>query len=237
MIHGAGPDHPWDAAVEGWLRAAPGPHVGWSGDVSSLIRALPPPSLVLHAANVLQGTEIHTWGCDVATIRWLPTEGGATRLTVAHFKDGGPTHDDALSRLGDVPGPLLLMLPKDFAAALLRELDSCDGLRVGWGAVADGTLLALLHRDVADGCQCGAFVPHLTGRHTYRTTPPRGHPRPAWDDLFLLCGSQLSRWGLPGWDDLIAAFHDHGILLTTRGRRSGRKRSARTIDAVSPPAC
>ena len=37
MIRRAGPDHPWDALAEGWLRAAPEPHVGWSGDVSSLI--------------------------------------------------------------------------------------------------------------------------------------------------------------------------------------------------------
>ena len=62
MIRGAGPDHPWDAAAAEWLRAAPEPQKGWSGDVSLLIRAPPPPRLVLHAANVLQATEIHTWG-------------------------------------------------------------------------------------------------------------------------------------------------------------------------------
>ena len=43
MIRGAGPDHPWDAAAGGWLQATPGPHAGWNGDVSSLIRALLPP--------------------------------------------------------------------------------------------------------------------------------------------------------------------------------------------------
>ena len=86
------------------------------------------------------------------------------------------------------------MLPSDLAAALRRELDSCDGLRVGWEAIADGTLLALLGRDTTDGCQWGALVPHLTRRHTYMTPPPpRGHPCPAWDDL-------------------MAAFHNHGIL-------------------------
>ena len=62
-------------------------------------------------------------------------------------------YDDALSRLGDIPGPLLLMLPTDLAAALRQELDSCEGLRVGWEAVADGNLLALLQRDAADECQ------------------------------------------------------------------------------------
>ena len=58
MIRGAGPDHPWDAAAEGWLQAAPESHVGWSGDVSSLIRASLPPRLVLNAANVLGATEV-----------------------------------------------------------------------------------------------------------------------------------------------------------------------------------
>ena len=112
---------------------------------------------------------------------------------MAHFKNGGPVYDDALSRLGDIPGPLLLMLPTDLAAALRRELDSCEGLRVGWGAVADGNLLALLHRGAADGCQWDALVPHLAGHHTFPATLPRGQPRPAWDDL-------------------IAAFNDPGIL-------------------------
>ena len=122
-----------------------------------------------------------------------PPEGGAARLTVAHFKSGGPVYDDALPQLGDIPGPLLLMLASDLAAALRRELDSCGKLRVGWEAIADGNLLALLHRGAADGCQWGALVPHLSGHRTCMATPPWGHPRPAWDDL-------------------IAAFHDHGIL-------------------------
>ena len=131
MIRGAGPDHPWDAAAAEWLQSASDPHAGWSGDVSSVTRAPPPPRLVLHAANMLQSTEIHTWGCDAATIRWLPPKDGGTRLTVAHFKDGGPTYDDALSRLSDAPGPLLIMLPTDLAAVLRRELDGYNGLRVG----------------------------------------------------------------------------------------------------------
>ena len=50
------------------------------------------------------------------------------------------------------PG-LLLMLSTDLAASLRQELDSCDGLRVEWEAVADGNVLALLHRDAADECQ------------------------------------------------------------------------------------
>ena len=80
-----------------------------------------------------------TWGCDAATVRWLPPEEGGTRLTVAHFRKGGPTYDDALSRLGDLPGRLLLMLPTDLAAAVRQELECYVGLRVGWEAVADGS--------------------------------------------------------------------------------------------------
>ena len=90
MIRGAGPHHPWDAAAEEWLQADPGPQVGWSGDVSSLIQAPLLPRIVLHTANVLRATKIHTWGSEAATLRSLPPEGGATRLTMAHFKNGGP---------------------------------------------------------------------------------------------------------------------------------------------------
>ena len=89
MIRGAGFDHPWDAAAKKWLQAAPERRAGWSGDVSSLIRAPVPPRIVLHIANVLRATEIHRWGRDAATIRWLPPENGAARLTVAHFKTEG----------------------------------------------------------------------------------------------------------------------------------------------------
>ena len=183
--------------------------------MSSLIQAPLPPRLVLHAANVRQATEIHTWGCDAASIQWLPPEGGATPLTVAHFKDGGPTYDDALSQMGDVPGPLLLMLPTDLAAALRRELDGCDRLKVGWEAIADSTLMALLQRDVADGCQWGAPVPHLTGCQTYMTTPPRGHLRPAWDDL-------------------IAAFHDDGIFPDDRWQEVSAENARQRLPTPCP---
>ena len=130
VIRGAGPDHPWDAAMGEWLQAAPEPQTGWTGDVSSLVRTPVPPPIVLHAANVLGATEIRKWGHDTATVRWHPPEDGAARLAVAHFKTGGPVYDDALSPLGDTQGPLLLMLPTNLAAALRQELDGCDGLRV-----------------------------------------------------------------------------------------------------------
>ena len=224
MIRGAGPDHPWDAAAGEWLKAAPGPQTGWTGDVSSLVRTPVPPRVVLHAANVLRATEIRTWGHAAATVRWHPPEDGATQLTVAHFKARGPVYDDALSRLGDTQGPLLLMLPTGIAAALRQELDGCEGLQVGWEAVADGTLLALLHRDTANGCQWDALTPHLTGRHVYMASPPQGHPRPAWDDL-------------------IATFHNHGILpddtwqevqRKTLGKDYRRRVRARLLEIRDP---
>ena len=224
MIRGAGPDHPWDAATGEWLQAAPGPQTGWTGDVSSLVRTPVPPRIVLHTANVLRAAEIRTWGHAAATVRWHPPEDGATQLTVAHFKAGGPVYDDALSRLGDTQGPLLLMLLTAIAAALRQELDGCEGLRVGWEAVADGTLLALLHRDTANGCQWDALTPHLTGRHVYMASPPQGHPRLAWDDL-------------------IAAFHDHGILpgdtwqevqRKTLGKDYRRRVRARLLEIRDP---
>ena len=111
MIRGAGPDHSWDAATKECLQAAPGSQAGWTGDVSSLVRAPVPPRIVLHADNVLRATEIHTWRRDAATIRWHPLEDGAARLAVAHFKTGGPVYDDALSRLDDTRGPLLSCSP------------------------------------------------------------------------------------------------------------------------------
>ena len=137
---------------------------------------------------------------------------------MAPFKAGGPVYDDALSPLDNTQGPLLLMLPTDIAAALRQELDGCKGLQVGCEAVADGTLLALLHRDAANGCQWDTLAPHLTGRHVYMATPPQGHPRPVWDDL-------------------IAAFHDDGILPDNTLREVQRKTLGRDSGAASAPAC
>ena len=217
-IRGAGPDRPWDAATGEWLQAAPGPQTGWTGDVSSLVRTPVPPRIVLHAANVLRATEIRTWGHAAATVRWHPPEDGAAQLAVAHFKAGRPVYDDALSRLGDTQGPLLLMPPTGIAAALRQELDGCEGLRVGWEAIADGTLLALLHRDTANGCRWDVLTPHLTGRHVYMASPPQGH---------------LARRGTTSSPLSTTT----GSSLTTRGRRSSGRRLARTTGAVSAPAC
>ena len=116
------------------------------------------------------------------------------------------------------------MLPTGIAAALRQELDSCEGLRVGWEAVADGTLLALLHRDTGNGCRWDALTPHLTGHHVYMASPPQGHPRPARDDL-------------------IAAFHDHRIFpddtwqevqRKTLGKDYRRRVRARLLEVRDP---
>ena len=187
--------------------------------MSSLVRTPVPPRIVLHAANVLRATEIRTWGHAAATVRWHPPEDGAAQLAVAHFKAGGPVYDDVLSRLGDTQGPLLLMLPSGIAAALRQELDGCEGLRVGWEAVADGTLLALLHRDTANGCRWDALTPHLTGRHVYMASPPpRGTP---------------ARRGTTSSPPSTTT----GSSPRTRGRRSSGRRLARTTGTASAPAC
>ena len=117
------------------------------------------------------------------------------------------------------------MRPTDLAAALRQEVERCGGLRVGWEAVADGTLQALLLRDAANRCQWDTLAPDLNGRHVYMATPPEGHPRPAWDDL-------------------IAAFHDHGILpddtwrevqRKTLSRDNRRRVRARLLEIWDPP--
>ena len=104
---------------------------------------------------------------------------------MAHFKKRGPKYDDALSQLGNIPGPLLLVLPTDLAAVLRRELERCVRLKVEWEAVADGTLPAFLLRGTAEGCWADALMPHLNGRDTYMKAP-QGHPRPEWDDLIAV---------------------------------------------------
>ena len=89
---------------------------------------------------------------------------------MADFKKRGPTYDEALSWLGNIPGALVLMLPTGLTATLRQEMEGCDGLRLGWGAVADGTVMALLHRGTADGCRLYALMSHLTRRHIHVTT-------------------------------------------------------------------
>ena len=178
MIRGAGPDHPWDTAAKECLQTAPEPQAGRSGDVSSLIRVpFPPPHRPPHHQPARSHGDTHI-GTRRGHHLVAHPEGGASRLTVAHFKTGEPVYDDTLSRLGDILGPLFLMLPIAYADALRQELDSCDGLQVGWEAVADGSLLALLHRDAADECQSGTLLLHLTARYMYMATPPRGTPPP-----------------------------------------------------------
>ena len=122
----------------------------------------------------------------------MPPEGRGTRVTVAHFRKGGPAYDDPLSRLGDLQAPLLLVLPMDLAVALRRELNDRERLRVGWEAAANCALLALLGQDDANGCRWDTLVPRLDRHHTYMSTALRP---PCLE-----------------WDDHIAAFQDHGVV-------------------------
>ena len=121
--------------------------------MSSLVTTPVPLRIILNAANVLRATEIRKWGHATATVRWHPPEDGAAKPAVAHFKAWGAGIRRRTVPAGRHPGPLLLMLPEDIAAALRQDLDGYEGLRVGWEAVADGTLLALLQQDDANRCQ------------------------------------------------------------------------------------
>ena len=61
---------------EAWLHVAPKPHTRWQGDSSSLLQNALPSRLLLHAANVLQGTELPGWEWDAASVQWLPPRRG-----------------------------------------------------------------------------------------------------------------------------------------------------------------
>ena len=98
VTRGAGPERLWDEETTEWLRAAPEPHTGLRGNMSLFPRTpLPPSRLMLHTTNILRAAGICTWGCDAATVRWLPREDGGTRLDVAHLQKGGPTYNDVVS--------------------------------------------------------------------------------------------------------------------------------------------
>ena len=68
MIRGAGPDQPWDAVMKDWLQAARGHKQDGMGTCPRSSERPSPPRIVLHTANVLRATEIHTWGHGAATI-------------------------------------------------------------------------------------------------------------------------------------------------------------------------
>ena len=217
VIRGAAPDHPWDAAMGEWLQGTPGPQPGWTGDVSSLVRTPVPPRIVLHAANVLQATEIRKWGHAAGTVRW-------------HLQRRGPPSSPwRTSKLGDSirrrpvppgqhPGALAPHAPHRHCSRAAPGAGQLRRAASGMEAVADGTLLALLRRDAVNGCQWDALTPHLTGRHVYMATPPQGHPARR--------GTTLS-----------PPSTTTGFSLMTRGGRSSRRRSTRTTGAASAPAC
>ena len=218
MIRGAGPDDLWDAAAKGWLQAALEPHVGFGGDVSWLVRAPFPPCIVLHYANLYRATEIHTWGRDAATVRWLPPEGGAARFTVAHFRKWG-----ACVRRRPVPAGRHSGAPAPHAShrSCSRVTPGARHLRRTAGRVGGNR-----------GRQ--PTGPPPLGRRGrvpvgHSGTPPRraphvyGNPPP---------GATPARRGMTSSPSTTT-----GSSPTTRGRRSGRRRSAGTTSAASAPAC
>ena len=158
------------------------------------------------------------WQRDVATIRWFLPEGRDTQLRVAHWRKGRPQYDDDLSRLGGLPGPLLLMPPSNLATALSRELKDYAEVRVDPGAVADSTLLVLFHRAGACWHQRDALFPQL------KQTAPHLCVRPPWSTP-AQSATTTSR-----------PTKTMGCTPPTRGRRSGRKHSAETTGAASAPA-
>ena len=85
--------------------------MGWRGDISSLVHRPLPPRLVLQAANMLQVIEMCERRQDSTTIWWLPPSRESAWPTMTHYVKGGPVYDDALSKVGSVPGLLLLKLP------------------------------------------------------------------------------------------------------------------------------
>ena len=219
MIHRVGPDQPWDAAATEWLRAAPEPHAGWSGDVSLLIRAPLPPRLIFHVANMLQIKEMHTWGCDAATVRWVPLEDGGTRLTVAHFKDGAglftttPCPAESRSRAPATHAP---HRPRR------RATPGAGRLRRAKGGVEGGH-----GRHLAGPPPPG----HRGWVAVGRTSDPRHRAPYVYDDP--------PHRGTPAWRGMTSTrlSTTTGFSPTTRGQQSGRKRLVGTTDAVSTPAC
>ena len=130
MIRGAGPDHWWDAVAEEWPQAAPEPQVGRSGDVSSLIRAPIPPRIVLHTANVLRATEVHTWGRNAVTIWWLPPEGGVCPAHCGALQNWGACvrqRRPLAGRHSGAPAPHAPHRPCSRAAPGARQLPRAAG--------------------------------------------------------------------------------------------------------------
>ena len=116
-------------------------------------------------------------------------------------------YNDYLSRLGGLHGPPLLEAPSSLVTVLRRELHRHAEASLGWEAVANDGLLALLHPHGAGGHRLEALMFHPDSHQTYVLPPPE-QPR-------------------PGWEDLIAAFHDHVLLPTDTWHPVGGKTLSR----------
>ena len=190
MIRGAGPDHSWDAATKEMAASGPGAanRMDWRR-VLAHQSTRPPPHRPSRRQCAPGYGDTHM-GTRRGDHPMAPSEDGAARLAVAHFKTAGPVYDNAPSRLDDTPGVLTPHAPHrpcsrawPGAGQLRRAASGVGGTR---GQQPTGP-------HPPDECQWDMLEPHLTGRHVYMATPPQGHPRPAWHDL-------------------IAPFHDHRIL-------------------------
>ena len=120
-----------------------------------------------------------------------PLKWEAARLTVAHFEKKGLVYYDALSRLVGRPGPLLVKIPAGLASALRCELDGPKEMGMGWEAVADDGLVALLHPNDAAEHRWDALLPHLDGQHNYMLASPE---RPARSGMNSLWHSTTMGW-------------------------------------------
>ena len=205
MIRGAGPDHLWDAATKKWLQAAPGPQTGWTGDLSSLVRAPVPP---LHRPSRRERAPGY----------------GDTHMGTRHGHHlmappggrGHPAHSGALqNRWGrytttPCPGWATQVGPYSLCSPPALQLRSA----ISWTAATSSEWSGRQSRTATYWPSStrrrgrvpmgyARAPPHRAPR-VYGNPPPQGHPRPAWDDL-------------------IAAFHDHGILPDDTWREVQRK--------------
>ena len=137
---------------------------------------------------------------------------------VAHFEKGGPQYSNALSCLGGLPGPLLLMLTSDLRTALSCELEDHAEVR----EATRGQLLT------APGWHSSTRVLLVAtgGMPSYLSS----------GGTTFMCQTPLSTAPKTGTTSSRPSTTT-GCTPPTRGRRSGRRRSAKTIGAAFAPAC
>ena len=212
VIHGAGPNHPWDAATGEWLQAAPGPQTGSTGDVSSPVRTPP------HRPSRRQRTPGYRdtqMGTRHGHRPMAPPEDGAAQLAVTHFKTWGAGIQRRPVPTGRHPGALAPHAPhrrcaRSWTAAKGCEWDGRQSRTAPYWPSSTGTLQTgangIRWRPTSQGATC-----------TWRP-PPRGTP---------------ARRGTTSSPPSTTT----GFSPETRGGRSSGRRSAGTAGTASTPAC